>query len=99
MYVTAARNGIIVPFGIVNEDIVVPFQKIYSRQVQIRWCSATGDYGSIYKSAALKMLQRGFINKSMITSVMPLEQIDEAFKRIARGRETRVVIQMNGGQA
>lgn len=99
MYDTAARNGIIVPFGIVNEDIVVPFQKIYSRQVQIRWCSATGDYGSIYKSAALKMLQRGFINKSMITSVMPLEQIDEAFKRIARGRETRVVIQMNGGQA
>ena len=99
MYDTAARNGIIVPFGIVNEDIQVPFQKIYSRQVQIRWCSAAGDYGSVYKSAALKMLQRGFIDKGMITSVTPLEQIGKVFERIALGRETRAVIQMNGGKA
>lgn len=97
IYETAARNGVIVPFGIVSDSITVPFQKIYSRQLQIRWCSAAGDYNALYKSAALNMLKQGFVDKRMITSLMPLEQINQAFEKIAGGEEIRLVIQMNGG--
>ncbi len=97
LYETAARNGVIIPFGIAGGPISVPFPSIYSRQLQIRWCAAAGDYNSLYKSAALHMLKHGFVDKRMITSVMPLDQIEEAFAKIAQGNEVRVIIQMNGG--
>lgn len=97
LYQMAARNGVIVPFGIVKDSITVPFSQIYNRQLQIRWCAAAGDYNSLYKSAALDMIKHGFVDRRMITSVMPLEQIEEAFAKIARGSEVRVVIQMDGG--
>lgn len=87
------KNGVIVPFGVVEGAIEIPFRKLYAKQAQVRWCNGEGDTRALGRKVVLNMMAKGMIDtNALITSRIPLENVNEAFKKIAEGTEIRVVL-------
>lgn len=89
------HGGVIVPFGMIEGIMEVPFRTLYSKEIQMRWCRGAGQHDAENKKIALGMLEKGMIATDvLITSVLPFEQISEAFEKIADGKEIRVILEM-----
>lgn len=89
------RGGVIVPFGMIEGIMELPFRTMYAKEIQMRWCKGSGVCEAENKKIALRMIRDGLIDTDMlITSKVPLENIMEAFKKIETGKEIRVVLQM-----
>lgn len=89
------NRGVIIPFGIIEGTMELPFRKLYSKQLQMRWVRSVGDNGRENKRQILRMMQRGLIApEAMITGRYPLSQFPEAAEAILRGEHIRVLMQI-----
>lgn len=89
------RRGVIVPFGMIEGIMQIPFRTLYAKEVQMRWCKGSGVEDSENKKTALALLADGKIKTDLlITSRVPFENITEAFLKIASGNEIRVILTM-----
>lgn len=89
------KFGTILAFGIIEGVLEVAFRKAYSKELQIRWCNYTGAGGNRNKELVLDMMSRGLIDVNpLITSRVPLDDIEEGLKLIAAGKEIRVIVQI-----
>lgn len=94
-YAILNKNGVIVPFGMIEGTMELPFRKLYSKQLQMRWVRSAGDNGKENKRQILRMMQRGLIApERMITGRYPLSQFHEAAEAILRGEHIRVLMQI-----
>lgn len=90
-----AKNGIIVSFGMMESSLEIPFRTLYSKQAQIRWCCNEGGNAKETRAIVLDMMHKGLIDPStLITSRIPLDNVTDAFEKIAAGTEIRVVLQL-----
>lgn len=93
-----ARRGVIIPFGLMEGTLNIPFRTLYGKEVQIRWCKGDGldeQESTENKKIALHMIEQGMIQTdALITTVLPFENLSEAFEKIAAGTEIRVILQM-----
>lgn len=89
------RGGVIIPFGMIEGTMQIPFRTLYAKEVQMRWCKGSGVEETENKQTALRLIAEGKIRTDiLITSRIPFEQITEAFRRIASGNEIRVILTM-----
>ncbi len=88
-------RGTVIPFGMIEGIMQIPFRTLYAKEVQIKWCKGSGVNDLENKKIALRMIENGQINtEELITGRIPFEQVSEAFSRIAAGKEIRVILQM-----
>lgn len=89
------RGGVIIPFGMIEATMQIPFRTLYAKEVQMRWCKGSGVQETENKLTALRLIEEGRIKTDLlITSRIPFEQITEAFKKISSGNEIRVILTM-----
>ena len=89
------HGGVIVPFGMIEGTMELPFRTLYGKEVQMRWCRGSGVHDAENKKIALGLIEKGLIRADdLITSTLPLERVSEAFQKIAAGTEIRVILQM-----
>lgn len=88
-------GGVIVPFGMMEGTMEIPFRTMYAKEVQMKWCKGSGVQDLENKRIALSLLEKGLINTELlITGEIPLENVSEAFERIAAGKEIRIILTM-----
>jgi threonine dehydrogenase-like Zn-dependent dehydrogenase len=89
------ENGILVPFGMFEAKMELPFRKAYSKQIQMRWVRGVGSYPNEHKSIVLRMMEKGLIDpKPLISSSYKLADFEKAFTSVMAGREIRVIIEL-----
>lgn len=89
------RGGVIIPFGMIEGIMEIPFRTLYAKEAQIKWCKGSGVNDLENKKIALRMMEKGLINtRELITGRFPLENVSKAFEKIAAGNEIRVILQM-----
>jgi len=84
------KAGIILLFAIPNQDIAIPIPDFWRNELTV-----TSSYGAAPAdlAEALNLIAHKTINiKDTITLVMPLEQIQAAFKIVAEARESLKVV-------
>lgn len=91
----AAHGAVIVPFGLIEGTMEIPFRTLYAKEIQIKWCKGSGVHDLENKKIAVSLIKSGLIDTdALITSRVPFENVSEAFAKIAQGNEIRVVLQM-----
>lgn len=94
-YELVNANGTIIPFGIVEGSLDLPFRKPYKKQLQMKWVSSTGVLGLSAKKIVLNMMSKGLIQTgSLITGTFELSQFEDAVESIKSGRQIRVLIRI-----
>ncbi len=89
------RGGVIIPFGMIEGIMQIPFRTMYAKEVQMRWCKGSGVEELENKRTALRLIAEGKIRTDiLITSRVPFEEITEAFRKVASGNEIRVILTM-----
>ena len=89
------RGGVIIPFGMIEGTMQIPFRTLYAKEVQMRWCKGSGVEENENKQTALRLIQEGAIRTDiLITSRIPFDHISDAFRKIASGNEIRVILTM-----
>lgn len=89
------RGGVIVPFGLIEGTMEIPFRTMYAKEVQMKWCKGSGLHDLENKKIALSLIEKGLVNTELlITGKIPFEKVSEAFERIAAGNEIRVILMM-----
>ena len=87
------RGGLIIPFGMIEGTLELPFRKLYAKQLQMRFVRSAGDHGAENKRLVLDMMQRGLIRPDrLITARYPLASFDEAARSILSGEQIRVLM-------
>jgi 2-desacetyl-2-hydroxyethyl bacteriochlorophyllide A dehydrogenase len=87
------RGGLIIPFGMIEGTLELPFRKLYAKQLQMRFVRSAGDHGAENKRLVLGMMQRGLIRpERLITARYPLTAFDEAARSILAGGQVRVLM-------
>jgi L-iditol 2-dehydrogenase len=84
------KKGIILLFAIPNRDIAIPIPDFWRNELTV-----TSSYGAapVDLEAALALIADKKINiKDTITQIMPLQQIQAAFKIVAEARESLKVV-------
>lgn len=73
------KGGTVVLVGNVTPEVVLPLQKVVTRQIRLQGsCASAGEY-----PRAIELMARGAINvKPLITAVAPLEEGPDWFKRL-----------------
>lgn len=88
-------KGVIVPFGMIEGTMELPFRILYSKELQIRWVRSTGQYGREYRQIILNMMAKGLLDaKKLITAEYPMEEFEQAIKTIMEGKQIRVIIRI-----
>ncbi len=89
------ENGTIIPFGLIEGTLEIPFRRLYAKQIQIRWCRSAGNHGQLYKKIILDMLARGLINPApLITGIRDLSDFAETIREIQAGKHIRTLIRI-----
>lgn len=89
------RGGVIIPFGMMEGKLEIPFRTLYAKEAQMKWCKGAGVSEAENKEIALRLIEKGIVRaEELITSVVPFEQVSEAFARIQSGKEIRVILKM-----
>lgn len=89
------ENGTIVPFGLIEGVLEVPFRRLYAKQIQIRWCRAAGNHGQLYRKIILDMLAKGLINPDpLITGIHDLADFELTIREIQAGKHIRTLIRI-----
>ena len=92
-YELVNRGGLIIPFGMIEGTLELPFRKLYAKQLQLRFVRSAGDRGPENKRLVLGMMQRGLIRPDrLITARYPLAAFDEAARSIMAGGQVRVLM-------
>jgi threonine dehydrogenase-like Zn-dependent dehydrogenase len=87
------RRGLLIPFGMIEGTLELPFRKLYAKQLQMRFVRSAGDHGAENKRLVLAMMQRGLIRPDrLITARYPLADFDEAARSIMSGEQIRVLM-------
>ena len=84
------KGGTIIVVGICYDWIEIPFSKIVLKELTIKGsiCFSIGEYAS-----GLDLVKTNKIDvKPLITNIMPLDNIDEAFEIAARGDGCKILI-------
>ncbi len=93
---TIAYNGLILAFGMMEGEMIVPFRKMINSECSVQWCRNTGKGANQNKARILDMIARGSLDvKPFITSRFAFEDINDAFAKIAEGREIRTLIEID----
>ena len=89
------HGGVIVPFGMMEGTLEIPFRTLYAKEVQMKWCKGSGVHDLENKKIALHLIEKGLVKTDeLITGIVPFEKVSEAFDRLASGNEIRVILQM-----
>ena len=89
------KGGVVVPFGIIEGAMEIPFRTLYSKQAQIKWCQSAGFNREENLKTVLGMMKKGRIDTgALITNKFSLEDINKGFASILEGKENRVLIQL-----
>lgn len=90
------RGGVIIPFGMMEGRLEIPFRTLYAKEVQMRWCKGSGANETENKEIALQLIEKGIVRaENLITGIVPFERVSEAFDRIRSGREIRVILKIS----
>ena len=90
-----ARRGRIVGFGVLENTLEVPFKKMMRKEAQVRWSLAGGTDPRGNRQIVLNMINKNLIDvNKLITSRIKLDNINEGFKRVMKGKEIRVIVEI-----
>lgn len=90
-----AHRGMLMAFGVVENNLDIPFRVPYGKEIQLRWCQAGGLEPRRNREIILNMMSKGIIDaEPLITSRVSLEDLTKGFELIESGNEIRVLVEI-----
>ncbi|HIT69093.1 MAG TPA: zinc-binding dehydrogenase [Candidatus Aphodomonas merdavium] len=89
------KRGRLIPFGMIEGTMELPFRKLYAKRLQMRFVRSAGENGAENKRLVLEMMRRGLMDVSgLITGRYALEDFARAARDIQAGGQIRVLMEI-----